>query len=102
MAGGFVGSPYLMDRIRARFAGVVSKIISPPNPGSAVCEGAVMLALNPGTFLSRVAKKTYGMAYADFFDEGLDPDEYRIVRNGEWRFQNRFDVYVSKRITGWT
>ena len=96
VVGGFEGSPYLLGRIRARFPGVVSEIMSPPNPGSAVCHGAVMLALNPGTFLSRVAKKTYGIGTEPLFDEGLDPDEYRIVRNGEWRCENRFGVYVRK------
>ena len=50
--GGFAGSPYLMDRIKKRFAGIVPHIFSPPNPGTAVCQGAVMLALSPHITIS--------------------------------------------------
>ncbi|KAG0604109.1 hypothetical protein M758_10G145700 [Ceratodon purpureus] len=60
VVGGFAGSPYLIQRIRARFLRDVQHIVCPPNPGSAVCEGAVSLACNPEAIFSRIAKKTYG------------------------------------------
>jgi hypothetical protein len=56
VVGGFAGSPYLMRRIRARFKGKVTHIVSPPNPGSAIAEGAVALALHPEAIVSRVSK----------------------------------------------
>jgi hypothetical protein len=71
----FAGSPYLMTRIKNSFAGEVQRIISPPNPGSAVCKGAVALAMNPGAIISRIARKTYGVETCLAFEEG-DPAEY--------------------------
>ncbi|KAG0611743.1 hypothetical protein M758_7G161900 [Ceratodon purpureus] len=96
VVGGFAGSPYLMDYIRKRFAGKVPQILSPPNPGSAVCQGAVMLALNPDTVLSRVCKKTYGISHYDDYDENLDLPMYRAVIDGVLRCSKRFSVYVRK------
>ncbi|KAG0610978.1 hypothetical protein M758_7G105700 [Ceratodon purpureus] len=98
VVGGFAGSPYLMDCIRNRFAGIVPQIISPPNPGSAVCQGAVMLALNPGTVLSRVCKKTYGIEFHPSFDENLDLPKYKYKRKGSSGFKcnKRFRIYVRK------
>jgi molecular chaperone DnaK (HSP70) len=44
MAGGFSASPYLMKRVRDTFIQYkVEEVISPPNPGSAVCQGAAAL-----------------------------------------------------------
>ena len=96
VVGGFAGSPYLMDRIKKRFAGIVPQIVSPPNPGSAVCQGAVMLALNPDTVLSRVCKKTYGFSHYDDYDEKLDLPMYRAVIDGVVKCSKRFSIYVRK------
>ena len=96
VVGGFAASPYLMECIRKRFAGVVAQILSPPMPGSAVCQGAVMLALNPDAVLSRVCKKTYGVECWKFFDKSLDPPEYRYQENGTWLCSNRFRAFVRK------
>ncbi|KAG0629702.1 hypothetical protein M758_1G123700 [Ceratodon purpureus] len=96
VVGGFAGSPYLMDCIRRRFAGKVPQIISPPNPGSAVCQGAVMLALNPDTVLCRVCKKTYGIECTELFDEKIDPPQSKFKLGGESRCNNRLKIYVRK------
>jgi hypothetical protein len=96
VVGGFAGSPYLMAGIRKRFTGVVPQIVTPPNPGSAVCQGAVMLALNPDTVLSRVCKKTYGISHYDDFDERLDLAVHRVVIDGVVRCSKRFSVYARK------
>jgi len=79
VVGGFAGSPYLMERIRSRFAELVPQIISPPNPGSAVCQGAVMLALNPSHMFSRVCKKTYGIEFSPEFDMRRDASKYKTL-----------------------
>lgn len=92
--GGFAGSPYLMDRIRSRFSGIVPHIISPPNPGSAVCQGAVMLALNPNYMISRMCKKTYGIEFNPEFDKKLDLIKYKTMIDGKPRCSKRFEVYA--------
>ncbi|KAG0590424.1 hypothetical protein M758_1G094100 [Ceratodon purpureus] len=78
VVGGFAGSPYLLSKIKERFIGAVEKVISPVQPGSAVCQGAVMLALNPDGITSRVARKTYGFEVCRDFRTG-DPDELEYI-----------------------
>jgi hypothetical protein len=95
VVGGFAGSPYLMTRIKNSFSGEVQRIISPPNPGSAVCQGAVALAMNPGSIISRIARKTYGVQVNLDFEEG-DPAEYCIQVGDTKECSNRFDIYVQK------
>lgn len=96
IVGGFAGSRYLTDRIKERFGRIVPQIIIPPNPGSAICQGAVALALNPDTVDSRICKKTYGIHAMDSFQEGVDPPEYMEIYDGVPKCKNRFEVYVSK------
>lgn len=96
VVGGFAGSPYLMDRIKGRFAGIVEHIISPPNPGSAVCQGAVMLALHPQYMISRICKKTYGIEFNPEFDKKLDLSRYKTKVDGKSRCSKRFEIYVRK------
>jgi hypothetical protein len=95
VVGGFAGSPYLMTRIKNSFAAEVERIISPPNPGSAVCQGAVALAMNPGAIISRIARKTYGTEVRKAFEEG-DPAEYCIQEGNRKKCDNRFCIYVQK------
>jgi len=43
MVGGFSASPHLMKRVRDSFIQYqVEEVISPPNPGSAVCQGDLL------------------------------------------------------------
>lgn len=93
--GGFSGSPYMMARIKETFASRVAEIISPPHPGSAVCQGAVALALHADTILSRVARKTYGISTMLKFEPG-DREDYREVVDGTAKCKNRFDVFVQR------
>jgi len=95
VVGGFAGSPYLMTRIKNSFAAEVQRIISPPNPGSAVCQGAVALAMNPGAIISRIARKTYGVETCRAFEEG-DPAEYCTQVGNMKKCENRFSIYVQK------
>ncbi|CAK9875042.1 unnamed protein product [Sphagnum jensenii] len=95
VVGGFAGSPYLMTRIKNSFAAEVERIISPPNPGSAVCQGAVALAMNPGAIISRIARKTYGIGMRTDFEVG-DPAEYCIEIGNRKKCENRFAIYVQK------
>ena len=96
VVGGFAGSPYLMQRIRARFSGEVTHIVSPPGPGSAIVQGAVSLALLPDAIVSRISKKTYGTSVILPFDEALDPKELMKLTNGVEYCRSRFDIFVKK------
>jgi hypothetical protein len=96
VVGGFAESPYLMQRIRARFSGEVLHIKSPPTPGSAVVQGAVALALHPDAIVSRIAKKTYGTNVIMSFDHNLDREDLLKETNGRKYCRNRFDVFVRR------
>lgn len=93
--GGFSGSPYTMTQIKERFSSRVTEIINPPYPGSAVCQGAVALALHADTILSRVARKTYGISTMLKFEPG-DREDCREVVDGTLKCKNRFDVFVQR------
>ncbi|XP_024390872.1 uncharacterized protein [Physcomitrium patens] len=97
VVGGFAGSPYLMSKIKERFLGQVEKIISPVNPGSAVCQGAVMLALNPAGITSRIARKTYGFEVSRSFKPG-DPEDSKYISwvGAEKKCDVNFSAYVRK------
>lgn len=95
VVGGFAGSPYLMTRIKDRFKGEVERIISPVNPGSAVCQGAVLLALNPTGIVSRVAKKTYGFKVSRNFQPG-DPEEHTSLVGGVKKCDVSFMTFLKK------
>lgn len=63
VVGGFSASPYLMNRITDAFSGEVQKIINPPDPGAAICHGAVLMGMAPeGSILARISRKTYGIS----------------------------------------
>lgn len=96
VVGGFAGSRYLVDNIKRRFTGRVAQIISPPNPGSAVCQGAVALTLNPHTIESRVCRRTYGFSCTYKFEHGVDPVEYMKVVDGVPKCRRRFQIFVKK------
>jgi putative intracellular protease/amidase len=95
VVGGFSGSPYLMTRIKNSFAAEVQRIISPPNPASEVCQGAVALAMNSGAIISRIARKTYGVRIREPFEEGDPAEECNQVGNRKM-WTKRFSIYVQK------
>ena len=96
VVGGFAESPYLLDCIRRRFSNTIPHIFSPPNPGSAVSQGAVTLALNPDIILSRICKWTFGFAVREHFEAGVDPIEYLLTSDGYAECRNRFRILVRK------
>jgi hypothetical protein len=61
-----------------------------------VCQGAVMLALNPETVVSRICKKTYGIEFNTGFEKNRDLSQYRIEVDGVAKCSHRFEVYVRK------
>ena len=99
VVGGFAGSPYLLQRIRARFSGDVKHIVSPPNPGSAIIQGAVSLARNPKAYdVDRILKKTYGTSVTLLdYNPGVDPSHLLKIdkAGGRW-CRNRFDIFVRR------
>jgi len=57
--GGFSQSPYLQSQLKIHFGNI---LYMPEDPSLAVLKGAVMFGFNPTSIVSRVCKKTYGIA----------------------------------------
>jgi hypothetical protein len=73
--GGFSGSPYLLKRVKEEFGGQVGEVVCPPEPGSAVIKGAVMLGISgEDLVLSRVCRRTYGLSVPGAMDPGDTPE----------------------------
>ncbi|KAG0579312.1 hypothetical protein KC19_4G089700 [Ceratodon purpureus] len=97
VVGGFSASPYLMSQIKNAFGGRVAAIVSPPNPGSAVCCGAVTMGIRSETVVLRISKRTYGKAVSKRFIVGEHPDELKEEGDpGEFFCKGIFDKFVSK------
>jgi hypothetical protein len=94
LVGGFSESPYLENRVKAAFKDTVPNIIRPPNPGSAIIQGAVLFGLNPRFVMNRISRKTYGIAVLTEFREGRDPPAKKLYKNGRMWCRDRFNRFV--------
>ena len=98
LVGGFAASPYLAKRVRERFSARIANIKTPPMPGVAVLEGAVLYGLAPAAITSRRARKTYGVAMTRPWCEETDAgqcDKYWHGEAGEHYADDVFDRFVS-------
>jgi len=97
VVGGFSESPYLQRRIRDTFGSRVSSIHSPPNPGSAVCQGAVTLGIQSDIVVSRISKKTYGLRVSRPFIAGVHDEHFKVEGDaGKFYCNNIFGAFVRK------
>ncbi|CAM6118101.1 unnamed protein product [Calypogeia fissa] len=95
VVGGFSNSPYLMKRIRDRFSSTVQHIISPTDPGSAVCQGAVAFGTQgPDIMMSRKSRKTYGIAASRAFRKGDPTSSLKFDDRGRARCNTHFSVFT--------
>lgn len=95
--GGFSGSPYLLRRVKEKFLGQVGEIVCPPDPGSAVIKGAVMLGISKEDLvISRVCRRTYGLSVYSAFNPG-DPPELNVNGdNGVVMCKDRFMPFARR------
>ena len=98
LVGGFAGSPYLQQRVKAAFGERVEAVVVPPTPGAAVVKGAVIYGLNPKTIAVRVARRTYGAGVRSVFKEGIHNPKHKVKDGdlGNYDATNTFSVFVSK------
>jgi molecular chaperone DnaK (HSP70) len=95
VVGGFATSKYLMSKIKQAFERDGIVVVSPNEPGRAICDGAVSVGFFPDNLLSRVARRTYGIEYTPVFRSGVDPDHLAEYYDGVKRCTKKFDVFVS-------
>ncbi|MEV4335494.1 Hsp70 family protein [Streptomyces sp. NPDC049590] len=94
LVGGFGSSPYLQESLKAHLAGR-AEVLVPPDPNVAVLFGAVHFCYEPHT-RARRAKRTYGVATSDRFEEGIDPEELKFTSDLDHVLcSHRFGVFVN-------
>lgn len=96
VVGGFSASAYLMKRIHEKLGKQVPNIINPPNPGSAICQGAVIFGLQPDILLCRVSRRTYGIKVVRPFRLASDPIKTLVMYDGRAYRSHIFCVYVRR------
>ena len=91
MVGGFAECKYVQSYVRNHFVERLSVCI-PDNPGSAIQRGACLYALNPGVFVSRRARKSYGTQALRL---RLPDDEGQpVIMAGDKEYVSGFSAFV--------
>ncbi|KAI9217117.1 hypothetical protein BC828DRAFT_391965 [Blastocladiella britannica] len=103
VVGGFAGSRYLVQQLRAALHQInpAISVFVPSVPGSAVLTGAVLYGMAPKIVASRVLQRTYGFAEAvptaDTRFESTDTSEWAAVSiKGVPCYMNVFTVLAEK------
>jgi hypothetical protein len=96
LVGGFAESDYLFDKIRAEFKAKVPNIVRPPNPASAIIQGAVSFGFNPRVIMNHKARFTYGIAISEEFSESRHDPAKKFYADGRVFCSDRFLRFVSK------
>jgi molecular chaperone DnaK (HSP70) len=89
LVGGFAGSPYLQQRVKAAYEGRVKAVVVPPTPGAAVVKGAVIYGLNPKVVAARVARRSYGIQSRTQFRAGRHKEMHKGYDQGKRSFYAR-------------
>jgi hypothetical protein len=92
VVGGFATSKYLMSKIKEAFEPGVM-VLSPNEPGRAICDGAVTIGFFPDNILSRVSRRTYGIECCRNFQAG-DPEGLAEYMDGVKKCTKVFSVFV--------
>jgi hypothetical protein len=76
LVGGFAESPYLREKIKAKFGNL--NILLEQDSRLAVMKGAVLLGYTPNYIVERKAVYTYGYSEVRDFDRQRDPVELKV------------------------
>lgn len=80
MVGGFSEAPYIRNTILKRVPGL--RVLIPPDPAFAVMKGAVLMEHKPRTITSKISRFTYGLSVLKPFQKGVDPERFKVIRDG--------------------
>ncbi|XP_060563863.1 heat shock 70 kDa protein 12A-like [Ruditapes philippinarum] len=94
MVGGFSESVYVQDVIKQKFPNLT--VLVPQDPSLSVLKGAVTVGHNPKTITERIARYTYGFSISRPFNDGRDPLDLKVLRNGQKICKNVFFKLITK------
>ena len=69
-------------------------LIIPQEAGLAVLRGAVLFGFEPRIISTRICKATYGVQTMSPFKKGTDPEDKKIISEGDVLCQERFNKHV--------
>ncbi|KAK3594552.1 hypothetical protein CHS0354_023609 [Potamilus streckersoni] len=81
LVGGFAESPLVRETIRQKFPG--KRIVCCDDAGLCVLQGAVLYGHDPNIVVTRICRNTYGTEGMRYFIEGHDPEENKIMVDGQ-------------------
>ncbi|XP_052818152.1 heat shock 70 kDa protein 12A-like [Mya arenaria] len=94
LSGGFAESKYIQGRIRERFN--EKQVVVVPDPKYAVMQGALKIGACSAGIIERKSPFTYGFYAVEPFEHGRDPEDMRILREGEEKCDGKFHKLVAK------
>ncbi|XP_053373619.1 heat shock 70 kDa protein 12B-like [Mercenaria mercenaria] len=97
VVGGFSESDIMKNAIKTAFPN--RQVIVPEQAGLAVVKGAVMYGHNPDSISSRKLPYTYGISVAVEFDESRHPNSKKVLRDGMYKCEDVFNVFIKAGTT---
>ena len=99
MVGGFSTSKYLTEAVRKAFGDKV-KVLIPEDPALAVLKGAVQFGWKPDFVRTRIARKTYGIAVDQHFNDFKHRIETKHeMYSNEYYSKDVFSTFIRKNST---
>ena len=95
LVGGFANSLLLQKEIKRVFS-TRCRVVVPPDPSTAVVQGAVLFGKRPETITQRVLGKTYGADCCRDFIKGVHPERKKFVANGKELCSDVFNSFVKE------
>ncbi|XP_053373620.1 heat shock 70 kDa protein 12B-like [Mercenaria mercenaria] len=97
MVGGFSEADIMKNAVKSAFPN--RQVIVPEQAGLAVVKGAVMYGHNTDSISSRKLPYTYGISTAVPFDESRHPSSKKVFRDGMYKCEDVFNVFIEAGTT---
>lgn len=92
VVGGHSASTVLTNALKRAFQNLV--VVVPKDPEITILKGAVLFGFEPETITSRVSRFTYGIGTTRAFHRGEDPENKKIMVDGEEKCTDVFDKHI--------
>lgn len=96
LVGGFSCSEFLRDSIKCHPAFSTIKVISPPEPGTVVLQGAVKFGYSPRSVSARICRYSYGIRVLMPFCSKIHPQSKLAIIDGDEACKDVFHALVYK------
>ena len=97
LVGGFGGSQYIYERVKANLPYGI-KLIVPKDHKLAVCKGAVLFQQSSSVIQSRISDAYYGLSVRERYDPTKHPSSHKVYNDSLERYDCRdvFEIFIKK------